>query len=449
MKAVLEPERLVPVVDEADLLVLGGSCTGLFAAVRAARMGLSVVVVEKLNCFGGTATAGQVCAYHSLMDVHYKEPVIAGLTQEVLGRLLARGAAEMIENSASMGSRFNAEEMKIELDALVRESGVRPRLHTRFCAPYLDGGALRGAFVEDKDGRGVILARFFIDATGDGDLLARLQAPCYELQPLQPPTSCAKVQNWAAMKAVRWHELVEEHGAEFGLPSDWGWNTVIPGLDDVYMLAETHVFQVNGCRAADLTHAEMEGRRATRALLDLLRKYGPSECRPLLVGLCSAIGLRDTRHFRTLHRVTEQQLLAGVRYEDAVANGTYRVDVHHGDGAGITFRYLTGEEEIFTSRSKAVWGRWLPEGSPVAPFYQVPYRSLVPDTGFDNLLCAGRMIDADQGAFGALRVMVNLNQCGEAAGVAAALCVKGGLPAAQVPAKSLRSALADGGSIIK
>ena len=43
--------------------------------------------------------------------------------------------------------------------------------------------------------------------------------------------------------------------------------------------------------------------------------------------------------------------------------------------------------------------------------------------GVDNIITAGRMIDAESGAFGALRVMVNLNQCGEAAGTVAAMAV--------------------------
>ena len=41
-----------------DLVVVGGSCTGVFAAVRAARLGLRVAILEKNNCFGGVATAG-------------------------------------------------------------------------------------------------------------------------------------------------------------------------------------------------------------------------------------------------------------------------------------------------------------------------------------------------------------------------------------------------------
>ena len=40
-------------------------------------------------------------------------------------------------------------------------------------------------------------------------------------------------------------------------------------------------------------------------------------------------------------------------------------------------------------------------------------------------IAAGRMLDCSREAFGALRVMVNCNQMGEAAGRAAARAVKG------------------------
>ena len=33
----------------------------------------------------------------------------------------------------------------------------------------------------------------------------------------------------------------------------------------------------------------------------------------------------------------------------------------------------------------------------------------------ENLICAGRMVDCERAAYGALRVMVNCNQMGEAA----------------------------------
>ena len=46
MRTLLEPAREVPVVDEFDICVVGGSCTGVFAAVRAARLGAKVAIIK-------------------------------------------------------------------------------------------------------------------------------------------------------------------------------------------------------------------------------------------------------------------------------------------------------------------------------------------------------------------------------------------------------------------
>jgi len=82
-----------------------------------------------------------------------------------------------------------------------------------------------------------------------------------------------------------------------------------------------------------------------------------------------------------------------------------------------------------------------------APFYQIPYRSLVPK-GSANVLVAGRCLDADEGAFGAVRVMVNCNQMGQAAGVAAWLALDGGIDVATVDAAKLRATLKQQGAAV-
>lgn len=78
--------------------MIGGGCTGVFAAIRAARLGLNVAIIERNNCFGGVATNSLVNVWHNLFDVDGNEQVIAGLTDEVEQRLLKGGNA-IVENN--------------------------------------------------------------------------------------------------------------------------------------------------------------------------------------------------------------------------------------------------------------------------------------------------------------------------------------------------------------
>ncbi len=64
------------------------------------------------------------------------------------------------------------------------------------------------------------------------------------------------------------------------------------------------------------------------------------------------------------------------------------------------------------------------------------------------MLLAGRMLDADEGAFGAVRVMVNTNQMGETAGVAAYLALSEGSAAAKVDPVNLRETMKSSGLFV-
>lgn len=61
-----EPDRTIPVCHKADLCIVGGSCIGVFAA----RLGLSVALIEQNTLFGGMATVAQVNEWHSVIAIH-------------------------------------------------------------------------------------------------------------------------------------------------------------------------------------------------------------------------------------------------------------------------------------------------------------------------------------------------------------------------------------------
>ena len=433
----------IPVINEVDICVLGGSCTGVFAAVRASRLGARVAIVEKQNAFGGVATSSLVNIWHSLFDTEYVKQIIAGLTVEVIERLKGRNAILKSERSASVGVTFNSQELKIELDELVLESQITPCLHTLFSEPILDAdGKLIGVIIDGKSGRGIIKARYFIDATGDGDLCYRLNLDSYVNELLQPPTMCAHFDGWNNEK---FNALLKQHGREFNIPEGFVWGAQVPP-SGIYMLAGTRVYSVNCAVADDLTRAEMEGRRQIRAIMDMIRKYDKSMTVGL-VGLPSYIGVRETRHIKCLYQITDDDALNGIRFDDAIANGSYRLDIHHQEKPGLTFRYLDGSEVYSRPGYPDEKKRWRKE-IPVNPtFYQIPLRSIIP-TRFDNLILAGRMLDASILAFSGIRVMVNMNQLGEAAGVTSYLALNQNKPIRDIVPGEVRSELIKGGSII-
>jgi hypothetical protein len=80
-------------------------------------------------------------------------------------------------------------------------------------------------------------------------------------------------------------------------------------------------------------------------------------------------------------------------------------------------------------------------------FYQIPLRSIIPPK-YDNLVLAGRMLDASLIAFSGIRVMVNMNQLGEAAGVSSFLAMDQNKPVRDIAHTSVRNELKKGGSIV-
>ncbi len=447
----MERNKHLPVINTVDICVLGGSCTGVFAAVRAARLGASVAVIEKQNAFGGVATNAMVNTWHSLSNTDFTRQIIAGLTLEVLERLKKRDA--MIDSGRNPEDKkiyrsqeiktFNSQELKIELDELVLESGIQPYLHTLFSEPVLGpDGELVGVVVDNKSGRGIIKARFFIDATGDGDLCHRLGLESYVSDSLQPPTTCAYFEGW---NTETFHALLKAHREEFSIPEGYVWGAKIPGTGS-YMLAGTRIYGVNCAIADDLTKAEIEGRRQIRAMLDLVRKYG-GDFSMSLVSLPSTVSIRETRHIKCVYQMTDEDAMTGRIFDDAIANCSYRLDTHHQNKSGLTFKYLDGTEVYERVGYPREIGRWREETEVNPTFYQIPLKSLIPES-HDNLIVAGRMLDAEPIAFSGVRVMVNMNQAGEAAGVAAYLSLEQNKSIKSVPSKDVRHQLARGGSII-
>lgn len=448
MDFITEPEKKIKICADVDICVIGGSCTGVFAAVRAARLGAKVAIIEKQNGFGGVATSGLVNIWHSLYDFDNKNQIIGGLTAEVIDRLkLVDGVIEHPE-CRNWAYSLNTAELKIELDKLIMENNIKPLLHTFYSSVISENGEVKSIIIENKDGRSAINAKFFIDATGDGDVARDLNIKSYTNNNIQPPSSLFYLEG----NTDNLNDIKMNHGAEVGIEDEGGWSSQLVN-SNICMHADFHSYNVLCNRADDLTFSEIDGRRKTRAYVTLLKKYGHDE-KYNLITTCSYIGIRETVHYETKFKATEQGLLLGTNYEDAIMNGTYCVDIHHNYDNGVTFKELNGDMLTVYGKSKTgrsrVVGNWRKDmglTGDYAKYYQLPLDSIVSDK-YKNFTAVGRMMNADEGAFGGLRVMVNLNQLGEAAGVAAYVSLKSGLSLQKIKGSEVRKLLNTGGSLV-
>ncbi len=449
-----EPARDVPVVAECDVAVLGGGPAGVCAAAAAARTGRRTLLVERHGHLGGMATAGWVAIFHTLYGTDRRTKVIGGLAEEFVRRMQREGA---VRNTADDGETGNwivcSETAKFVCDDLVVGSGARLMLHTWLAGALVEGRRVRAALVESKSGRGAIRAETFIDCTGDADLLRRAGAATELGDPegrCQSPTLVFRVGGKGPDAA----SPGRIQSALADLPMDYSGGPFpchVWGVESVWnpreqMLAGTRVTGINAADARDLTRSEVEARYQLRWLLRRMREM-PGWDQLYLVDVAEQIGVRETHRAVADHRLTREEVLEGRAFDDAVAQGTYPVDIHSPDGPGITFEYLDGRRRFIGAEARSEWGRWdgRPEDAPPRETlcWRAPYGSLVP-RDLDNVLVAGRSIGADHAAAGAVRVMINCMQFGQAAGAAAAMVGPGG-GVRDVDAGGLRARLtADG-----
>ncbi|OGV49851.1 MAG: hypothetical protein A2X49_08405 [Lentisphaerae bacterium GWF2_52_8] len=456
MKPLIEERIETPVIGDFDVCVIGGSATGVFAAVRAAQAGARVALVEANGFFGGVATAGLVNIWHSLYDTEGKKQIISGLTEEIIERLKKRNAVSIKNpDNPHVYAIFNAAELTIELDELVCEQkSIRPFLHTRFVRPILDGeGHVSHAVIEDKSGRRAIKASFFVDASGDGDLIHRAGLPTRKNATPQPPTTGAGICGIEEVAKLnpgfRIEDVLNPKKFNAGFKHSFMWSSEFIGVPGMHFVAASRMNGTDSSDADSLTAAEIEGRRQIRKICDIVRENFKTNGKFGLGVLPASTGIRESRHCDCLHKLSELEVLEGNSFDDSIANGSYVVDIHH--GGGITFKRQDGRmsEMLVSPGEEPRWveGRWREERELNPTFYQIPYRCLVPK-GSENVLCAGRLIDCDPGAYGAIRVMVNCNQTGEAAGLAATLALSGKSNISKVDPKALRKSLSKAGCII-
>jgi thioredoxin reductase len=94
------PSREVPVLAEADIVVVGGGSAGVAAAVAASRLGVSCLLIEKSSCAGGTLTNGLLPSIISMEDG--VKVLSSGLCKTLVDRAYAHCRKLLQENEQKL-----------------------------------------------------------------------------------------------------------------------------------------------------------------------------------------------------------------------------------------------------------------------------------------------------------------------------------------------------------
>ncbi|MEA5011250.1 MAG: FAD-dependent oxidoreductase [Angelakisella sp.] len=229
MEMILEQARQVPVLDKAQVLVVGGGPSGIAAALAAARCGADTLLLERYGCFGGVITQVGVEAV-AWYRHEGKVNEAGGILKEMEETALAMGAST--KECQSDSQALDAEMFKYVCDQMLVKSGVRLLLDIYVVDVIKEDNKISGVITESKSGRQAILAERVIDCTGDGDVmhLSRAfyhKAPKEKLMSVTELFSCKGVDTQKFMTYVK-RDLKPTY-------ADWGgecWSQSTTGKED-------------------------------------------------------------------------------------------------------------------------------------------------------------------------------------------------------------------------
>lgn len=407
--------------------------SGVAAAISAAREGLSVLIFDKSNCFGGSAVNCLVQPFMPYaVNVNSKEVKLTqGIFKEIGERLKEYNSFEPRTHKRGYDTYFHDEYLKLVLNRMVTESGAEILFHANLVSAEAEKGKVKSVTLSC---RGVLYhfeADYFIDATGDANL-SYMSGCSFRLgrdgdNLCQPMTLCFRLIN-VDTKNVDRAEINKKYcelKAEGKITNPREDVLIFPSLlEGVLHFNTTRIVKLNSTDIFDLTKAEIQAREQVFEIYDFLKSNFEAFKNSELVMTANEIGVRESRMIDGEYMLTGEDLLQMKRFDDTIALGNYDIDIHNPEGTGTTHHYFGSSE-----------------------YYNIPYRCLIPK-GFDNLLVAGRCISVDHEAQASVRVMNIVSCIGHACGEAAALAFKTNSTTKEIDVKTLQKNLVKHGATI-
>jgi hypothetical protein len=469
---ITEPSRQTPVYGEFDVVVVGGGPAGIMAASSAARAGCSTLLIERYGFLGGAGTAGGLSTFCGLHARTYGSDVrvIRGLADELLDRLVkldGLNAPHLTIADGIAAQAFDISAYKIAADELVTGSGARILFHAMAVGVVMRGprrnpemsgagapdistdisgferGAIDAVLIESKSGRQAVRGRFFIDASGDGDLAYWAGVPWEKAPPINGmmyPSLMFRINgvdvNRAGPAPWRTVERLMEEAEAAGThtfprkkpivrpqrnPLEWRANLT--------QLRRADGGAIDGTDVDELTRGELTGRQQALDAFTFIRDRTPGFEDSYIVDIAPQIGIRETRRIIGPYQLTEEDVLGCADFDDTIGVNGWPVEAH-----------VAGTVEF----------RWQRKDR---GFNQLPFRIILPGPRADgqrvgNLYVTGRCASMTHGAQSAARVTGPCFVMGEAAGTAASMALSAGVAGDGIDVPALQGRLENQGAYL-
>ncbi|GIP49114.1 ribulose-1,5-biphosphate synthetase [compost metagenome] len=441
---------------EADVVVVGGGPAGINAALAAGRQGVRTVLVERYGFLGGMSTIALVYPWMTFHTTEGKQ-VIAGIAQEIVERLTAKGASPgHVRDTCGFVhtvTPYHPEMYKLLALEILREAGVKVLAHSFMHEAVTEAGAVRAVKLATKSGPVELRAKQFVDTTGDADLAYFAGAPVRQGREsdgkTQPMTMKFRMKG-VDLQVVKQYMI--EHPDEFyrktpfdelvGLPltavqgfyKHWkearlpiNRDQVLfftgPGEDEI-VVNMVRVQGLDGTDVEQLTEAEELGRQQVLMIADFMKRCLPGFARAEITQVGTQIGVRETRRIVGRYALAMEDVVQGRRFEDVIARSGYPIDIHDPSGKAVQAAWINGDGA-----------------------YDIPYRCLLP-LDINNLLIAGRCISTTHEALATTRLTPSCMATGQAAGTAAAMAAARDISPADVDVRALQETLVQSGAIL-
>ncbi len=425
----------------ADVCVVGGGAAGMMAAIAAARQGAKTILIEDSYVLGGNLTRGLVNFDragwgHGLM--------VGGLFEELVRGLAAQGDGVFPSPQTAYTVPCDPDALRQAVLQMTRQAGVTVRLGTSAMWALTSGRRLNSIWVQERATLTEIAASIFIDCTGDGNLgfmaghpywLGDRTTGAIQGQTLifcAGPVNLSDLWDFAQKEGsavedyciIGLHSIMKEVRAskdvvgspQLGMLINRNmWHNMVS-----ISASETYGNHLDAEGLTDICSSlQLQDTQIHKALVDHVPAFRDSR----ITRLAERPYLREGRRLVGNYQLTAADVDNSVKPVDSIARGYYPIDLHTSSGASQTTFQKPGD------------------------WYGIPYRCLVASE-LDNLLMAGRCISVTHEALGSTRISPVSTALGQAAGVAAAMAVKTGARAADVPVGTLQAELQRQGALI-